>query len=62
MHGDQFCAVGESGLDLNVGDHLGHTVHDVGAGQDAAALTHQLRHGFAVAGTFHDGGPECCPR
>ena len=55
MHGHEFCAVRESGFDLDVGDHLGHAVHHVGAGQDAAAFTHQLRHGFAVARTFHHG-------
>ena len=58
MHCDQFGAVWESGLDLNVWDHLGNAIHDIGAGEQGAALTHELRHCLAIARAFHDGGTD----
>eukprot|EP01022_Parablepharisma_sp_SALTPOND_P030350 TRINITY_DN760_c2_g1_i1.p2 TRINITY_DN760_c2_g1~~TRINITY_DN760_c2_g1_i1.p2 ORF type:complete len:1290 (-),score=479.69 TRINITY_DN760_c2_g1_i1:1065-4934(-) len=56
VDGDQLAAVGEGGLHLDVGDHLRHALHDVGATQDGGAFGHQLGHGLAVARALHDGG------
>ena len=49
VEGDEFAAVGECCLDLDVTDHLGHTVHDLIPGKDGAAQFHQFRDGDAVA-------------
>nr|GEU28209.1 hypothetical protein [Tanacetum cinerariifolium] len=55
MNRNELAAVGESGFHLDVRDHFGDAVHDVLARQDGLPFGHQLRHGLAVARTFHDG-------
>lgn len=44
VDGDQLGAVRESGFDLHVVDHLRDAFHDVLAGEQRDAVTHQLRH------------------
>jgi hypothetical protein len=48
----------ERRLDLDLDDHLGHAVHDVVAGQHAAARVHQIGHGPAVTRPFEHEGRE----
>ena len=50
MDGDELGAVGESRLDLNLGHHIGHAVHDVVAGEDLLAQAHELGDVVTVAG------------
>lgn len=58
MYRHQFRAIGEGGLHLYVMDHLRHPFHHVIPGEQGCALRHQLRHRFAIAGPFQNGGSE----
>src|SRR4051812_3961842 len=53
VDGDQLRAVREGGLDLDVRDHLGDPLHHVLPSKDRGAPAHQVRHGPAVPGPFH---------
>src|SRR3954451_11561327 len=55
MYGHELRAIGERGLHLDLGDHLGDAVHDLCARQQLRALAHELRDRFAIACAFHDG-------
>ena len=52
MDGDQFGAVRESGLDLDVVKHLGDALHDVVSTEHPATADHQFGDGASVAGAF----------
>ena len=54
MHGDQFGAVGECRLDLDVVDHLWDALHHLGAGEHMGAVAHEIGDAFAVARAFQD--------
>src|SRR3982751_5685962 len=54
MNGDELRAVGERGLDLHLGDHLGHAVHDVRPREDGRAESHELRDTAAIARALED--------
>ena len=54
MHGDQFRPVGESRLDLDVVQHLRHTVHDVLTGEYLAARGHQFGDAAPVTRPLED--------
>ena len=54
MDGDEFGAVGEGGLDLDLVDHLGDAFHDLVAREECGAEAHEIGDGTAVAGAFHD--------
>src|SRR6476469_5900386 len=58
VNGNELAAVREGGFDLDIGDHFGDAVHDVGPREDGGAIGHQLRHALAVARAFHDGGAD----
>ena len=58
VHRDQFGAIRKSGFHLDVRNHLGHAVHHIGSRQHVAPCAHELGHGFAVPGTFHDGSAD----
>ena len=45
MHRHQLGAVGEGGFDLDLVDHLGHALHDLGAGQDLGTRGHEFGDG-----------------
>ena len=49
---DEFCAVRESGLDLNFVDHFRNAFHDLIAIEQCGAMVHQLCHGLTVTGAF----------
>src|SRR5258706_2487752 len=49
VDGDELGAVGESRLDLDLGDHFGDALHDVGAREERGAEAHQLGDALAVA-------------
>ena len=52
--GDQFGAVGESRLDLHLGDHLGDALHDIIAAQQGTAVVHQIGDTATIACALHD--------
>mgnify|MGYP006271606773 CR=1 FL=1 len=54
MHGHKLRAVGKGDFDLNIVNHLRHTVHTLLGGDDLRALLHQIGHGPAVACAFDD--------
>src|SRR5262250_2448489 len=54
MDGDELGAVGERALDLNLFDHLRHSLHHVVATEDAEPGLHQLRHAPPVANALED--------
>ena len=55
VHGHQFGAVREGGLDLYFGDHLRDSFHDLIAGQQGAAMAHQFRHALTLPRAFQQG-------
>jgi hypothetical protein len=58
VHRDELGAVGKRRLDLDIGDHLRHAVHHVGALEQRGAVAHQLGHAAAVACALHDRGAD----
>src|SRR5258708_17439175 len=49
MHGDELGAIRERGLDLDLMDHLGDTVHDIVPPKNLTAEAHDPGHALSVA-------------
>src|SRR5579864_5766390 len=58
MDGHQLCPVRKCRLNLDLADHLGHTVHDVFTTQDVFAEAHQVSHRTSVARPLHQLGAD----
>src|SRR5690554_3796306 len=56
VHGHELGAVGECGLHLDVGDHLGHPFHDVVSRQQRGSVVHEFGNAASVASAFQDSG------
>ena len=54
MNSDQLGPVRESSFDLDLGDHLGDAVHDLGARNYRRAITHQFRDLASIPSTFNN--------
>ena len=55
VDGDQLGAVRKGRFHLNVVDHFRHAFHDVVAGKQRRAVTHQFGYRPAIAGAFDSG-------
>ncbi len=62
MNGDELCAIGKCGFDLNVVDHFGHTIHHLFTGDDVRACLHKIGNRAPIAGTFNDKIADQCDR
>src|SRR5579863_2227224 len=56
VHGDELRAIGKCGFDLNLGNHLGNSLHDLRPRNDGGAVTHQFRNRLAVTRSLQNGG------
>src|SRR5208282_3452091 len=55
MDGHEFGAVRKCGLDLDFGNHLGHTLQHLRPRDDLGTVTHQFRDRLAVPRALEDG-------
>src|SRR5262245_44488665 len=58
VNGDELGAVGKGRLDLDLGNHLGDTFHDLGALEQRRAPAHEILHAATVACAFEDRGAD----
>lgn len=58
MHRDQFCAVLESGFDLDIRQHFRDAFHHVVTGQHLCAFMHELGNTLAIACAFKQCGAD----
>lgn len=60
MNGDEFCAIRESGFDLDVVNHFGNAFHHFITGNQSGAITHELGDGFSIACAFENFRSDEC--
>src|ERR1700720_5055715 len=60
MRGDEFRAIRERRLDLDLQNHFGHAVHHLAARKERGSMTHEIGYGATVARALDDRRREVC--
>jgi len=56
----EFGAIWKSGFNLDVWNHIGHTIHHITGTQYTSGLIHELSHSLALSGALHDKCADEC--